>query len=98
MTNARVTAHAIELYRELVAMHGKPGADVWEEDGGQRRHYLDIGQELHVLLSRKAWDEAVADTFGCTTPPHWMKKDERRIASWWSAYEVRVALDNAIAE
>lgn len=91
---ARITPEAIAAYQHALKLHNNPKAvDVWEEDGGRRREYLDACSELQCLLGRGLGDEHVLDTLGFDELPTELPYKPWDDESWKEAFAIRLELE-----
>jgi hypothetical protein len=52
----RITPYAVELFRGLIEIEQAGLHDRWEEQGGQRRRYLDLSMTLDQELGLRVWE------------------------------------------
>jgi hypothetical protein len=89
--HTNITPEMIELYKRARALY--PQRDIWEEDGGARRTFLNTSGELHALLGRYPHQENITDIPGEDEPPEWMRNDARRCEDFMQAVALRKELE-----
>ncbi|TQF30903.1 hypothetical protein [Bradyrhizobium sp. UNPA324] len=89
--HARITPEAIALFRRALAIEACDDQSFWEEDGGSRREYLDVVDQLYRALGLQAFDLSPLACEGA--PPAW----EINPKLWRKAAQLRRALIDAAA-
>lgn len=74
-------------------------SEVWEEQGGRRREYLEAKSVLHRMLKRRPWQ---VDLMDCDSdqPPGWIAKRGEAYGmnarSWTEARQLRLSIERAV--
>ncbi|WP_256806324.1 hypothetical protein [Bradyrhizobium sp. Bra64] len=85
---SRVTNEARALFARALGIEANDDHQFWEEDGGNRRQYLDLAVELHRLLGLTPWQMSPIDVVG--ERPDWLRPED-----WQQASELRAELIGA---
>jgi hypothetical protein len=65
----RITPRTIDLFVQIEQILDAGLDDIWEDEGGRRREYLDKAFELHRLLGRDPCQTQVQWITGPAPPP-----------------------------
>jgi hypothetical protein len=91
-TRLRLTEEMIDLYRRGCEIEDEGSDEAWEDEGGRRREYLDIQNELAILIGReKPWQLSVFHAWEDDIPTR-----PDLYADWLIARDIRRALAEAV--
>ncbi len=66
---SQITPRAVALFKRALEIEACDDDDFREEDGGRKREYLDITDQLHQALGLKPYEPSPLDCDG--EPPSW---------------------------
>jgi hypothetical protein len=94
-----LTEEMVELYRRGCEILAKGGDDIWEEEGGRRREFLDISKRLNWTLLKRVGDVSVFEDLK-GEPPGYMKAHNSAahpdFNGWYSGRELQRQLQAAV--
>jgi hypothetical protein len=88
--STRITPEMIAMFRRAVAIQAAGLDQIWEQDGGRRREFLDAESALDRLLDLELF-ETNPLAARREEPPRWMK-EAAMIADWRRAYQLHLRL------
>ncbi len=83
---SQITPRAVALFKRALEIEACDDNEFWEDDGGRKREYLDVADQLHQALGLKPYEPSPLDCDG--EPPSWEGHPEL----WRKAAELRKAL------
>lgn len=55
----KITDEMVSLFRWGLEIKASPDVDLWEEQGGRHREFLDVSSALDVLAGLALWDSPI---------------------------------------
>jgi hypothetical protein len=83
-----ITHEAVELFELCDAIEEAGFDDIWEQEGGRRREYLNAWFKLNEILHVRSWEYGPVVAC-CPDPPDWANKK-----FWAEGWELRCLLDD----